>query len=222
MRRPLQRSDGGATLVEYALIVALVVVASFGAIQFLTNQSEAEVATQADCVSTRPPPPSCQPRAVTTAPPASSPSTPTSTIPADTTTTTESTTTTTTTTTTAPPPATTPPPATAPPSYELSLTTTTGRAGASQNWSAEVSPIVTNASNGIVAGVEVRFSWAAGSNTGQGICVTGPDGRCGPSRIPASGNLNGSSVTSVQLSGFTVAGRPVQMAADPVIIRRPW
>jgi Flp pilus assembly pilin Flp len=218
MRRPLQRSDGGATLVEYALIVALVVAASSGAIQFLTDQSEAEVATQADCVSTRPPPPSCQPRAVTTAPPASSPSTPTnptSTIPADTTTTTESTTTTTTTTTT-------PPPATTPPSYELSLTTTTGRAGASQNWSAEVSPIVTNASNGIVAGVEVRFSWAAGSNTGQGICVTGPDGRCGPSRIPASGNLNGSSVTSVQLSGFTVAGRPVQMAADPVIIRRPW
>jgi Flp pilus assembly pilin Flp len=212
MRRPLQRSDRGATLVEYALIVALVVVASFGAIQFLTTQSEAEVATQADCVSTRPPPPSCQSRAVTDST--------TSTISADTTTTTESTTTTTTTTTTST--TTTTPPATTPPSYELSLTTTTGRAGASQNWSATVSPVVTNASNGIVGGVEVRFTWAAGSNSGQGICVTGADGSCGSSRIPASGNLNGSTVTSVQLSGFTVAGRPIQMVTDPVIIRRPW
>jgi hypothetical protein len=52
--------DAGATLVEYAVIVALLVVVSIPAINFLTDRADDQVAVQADCVSMRPPPPSCQ------------------------------------------------------------------------------------------------------------------------------------------------------------------
>jgi Flp pilus assembly pilin Flp len=53
------RHERGATLVEYALVFSLIAVASIGAVEFLTNQSEDEIANQADCVSNRPPPSSC-------------------------------------------------------------------------------------------------------------------------------------------------------------------
>jgi hypothetical protein len=57
----------GATMVEYALIGALLVVASIGAIEWLSGQSEAETEQQAECISARPPPPGCQiPSAATT------------------------------------------------------------------------------------------------------------------------------------------------------------
>jgi len=52
--------ERGATLVEYALIMALVVFAAVASIEFLTDRSDREVNNQADCVSMRPPPPSCQ------------------------------------------------------------------------------------------------------------------------------------------------------------------
>lgn len=58
--------DRGATLVEYALVFALVAVVSLGAVEFLTNQSEAEINNQAECVSRRPPPPECLLTAITT------------------------------------------------------------------------------------------------------------------------------------------------------------
>jgi hypothetical protein len=58
--------DRGATMVEYALVVALIVSVSATAIQGLTDASEDEVANEMDCVSTRPPPPSCQLRSVAT------------------------------------------------------------------------------------------------------------------------------------------------------------
>ncbi len=56
----------GATLVEYALVVSLLLVVSVGAIQGLEDNTEAEVANDFDCVSDRPPPPSCQRFALTT------------------------------------------------------------------------------------------------------------------------------------------------------------
>lgn len=56
----------GATLVEYALVFSLVVVAALGAIEFLDAQSRNEINNQADCVSMRPPPASCQLTAITT------------------------------------------------------------------------------------------------------------------------------------------------------------
>jgi hypothetical protein len=61
--------DRGAVLVEYALVLGLLLVGSFGTIQVLEQRSDDEVNHQADCISTRPPPPSCQPRTVTTPPP---------------------------------------------------------------------------------------------------------------------------------------------------------
>jgi Flp pilus assembly pilin Flp len=51
--------ERGATFVEYALVFSLVAVVSIGAVQFLTDRSEDEIANQADCVSSRPPPSSC-------------------------------------------------------------------------------------------------------------------------------------------------------------------
>lgn len=49
----------GATLVEYALVFSLLVVAALGAIEFLETQSSREINNQADCVSNRPPPSGC-------------------------------------------------------------------------------------------------------------------------------------------------------------------
>lgn len=51
--------DRGATLVEYALVLALLVVGSMGVINLLQASAENEVNNQADCVSMRPPPPEC-------------------------------------------------------------------------------------------------------------------------------------------------------------------
>lgn len=59
---PARRSqrERGATLVEYSLIFAFLVVIAVGSLQYLTTQAEEQVANQADCVATRPPPPACQ------------------------------------------------------------------------------------------------------------------------------------------------------------------
>lgn len=54
------RRDAGAGLVEYGLALALLVVGSIGAIQFLEDETEDELDNQADCIETRPPPDSCQ------------------------------------------------------------------------------------------------------------------------------------------------------------------
>jgi hypothetical protein len=79
-RRRRLGADRGAVLVEYAVVLSLLLVSSFGVIQLLDDKSRAEVNHQADCISTRPPPPSCQPRTVTTLPPSSIPPTSASTI----------------------------------------------------------------------------------------------------------------------------------------------
>lgn len=61
-----RRGERGATLVEYALVFALVAIVSIGAVEVLTDESESEIQNQADCVSQRPPPPECLIRAITT------------------------------------------------------------------------------------------------------------------------------------------------------------
>ncbi len=91
------RASRGATLVEYALGVALLVVASLVGLNFLTDSATTEANAQADCISTRPPPTSCVRKP---APAATTPTTPAPTV----------TSTTLTPTPTDPPPTTQPPP----------------------------------------------------------------------------------------------------------------
>jgi hypothetical protein len=52
--------ERGATLPEYALALAALVVAALGAIAALERASSEEVNNQAECVASRPPPPGCQ------------------------------------------------------------------------------------------------------------------------------------------------------------------
>ena len=54
-----QKRDTGATIVEYALGAALILVVGIGAFNFLSSEATQQANTQADCISTRPPPPSC-------------------------------------------------------------------------------------------------------------------------------------------------------------------
>ena len=49
----------GATLVEYALVLSLLVVGGLASYEYLSDAAEAEVENQADCVSDRPPPGDC-------------------------------------------------------------------------------------------------------------------------------------------------------------------
>jgi hypothetical protein len=60
--------------VEYALALALLVVACIGSLQYLEDETGEEVDNQAECISTRPPPPSCQIPAAAPAPDPSNPS----------------------------------------------------------------------------------------------------------------------------------------------------
>jgi Flp pilus assembly pilin Flp len=78
------RREKGATLVEYALIVALVVGVSIAGLNVLTSSASNEVASTADCVSKRPQPASC-----TTS--ATDPTTTVASVPASSTTTTTTT-----------------------------------------------------------------------------------------------------------------------------------
>jgi hypothetical protein len=57
-RREAMRSGAsrGATLVEYALVFALIAVVSLAALQFLSESASNEIENQALCVSDRPPP----------------------------------------------------------------------------------------------------------------------------------------------------------------------
>lgn len=61
LHRLFHRAKGerGASLVEYSLIFALVLVASVGATKYLSSQGSSQVANQANCISTRPPPTNC-------------------------------------------------------------------------------------------------------------------------------------------------------------------
>lgn len=62
-------------LVEYALVLALLLLGSVGAIRFLEGEMAQEVDDEAECMSMRPPPPGCQPQPVTTSTTVSGPTT---------------------------------------------------------------------------------------------------------------------------------------------------
>jgi len=87
------RGSVGATMVEYALVLALVVVPSVGAVKYFSTQSAKQTNNQADCIAKRPPTNSCQVIAITTTT-TTTPASTTSTAPATTTTTAAPTTTT--------------------------------------------------------------------------------------------------------------------------------
>lgn len=59
-RAPRRRVERGVALVEYALVLALFVGASAGAIRYLEDRTGDEVDNQAECISQRPPPTTCQ------------------------------------------------------------------------------------------------------------------------------------------------------------------
>lgn len=81
-REAIARSlDRGATLVEYALVVSLLLVGSLAAIDRVTEATSDEIGNQADCIETRPPRPECQlspvlPTTTTVPPPTSTPTPP--------------------------------------------------------------------------------------------------------------------------------------------------
>lgn len=54
------RRDRGIAVVEYALVISLLVLATVGAARFLEDETASEVDNQATCLSTRPPPVACQ------------------------------------------------------------------------------------------------------------------------------------------------------------------
>ncbi len=82
------RGTLGATLVEYAVILALFAVPAVGASAYLTTKARAATTTNADCISTRPPPVACQAPTITTSTTATTIATTTTTQPGSTSTTT--------------------------------------------------------------------------------------------------------------------------------------
>jgi hypothetical protein len=160
MRRHEQHDDAGVSLVEYALGIALIIVASLGAFQYLSNQASRQSQQQADCISTRPPPPSC----VRTPVPATTTST---TIdPASTT-------------TTLTPPSTDPPPTTTEPPR---ATVTPGAGVATRNpdnsWRIDAPITVTDPASAPVPGAVVTARVLLGTQPFVVQCTTDAAGTC--------------------------------------------
>lgn len=179
--------ERGATIVEYSLLVAAVVVVSLGAIQNLQDNSEAEVANEFDCVSERPPPPTCQKRAVTTTTSTTISATTSTTAPVETTTTTEvSTTTTTVATTTTLPGATT---TTAAPAVTTAVWSDSGVSTSPRgsSWSARSRLAIRNAADQDIIGAVVEVEMVDTKNNSSSnddtvlssyTCTMRSSGRC--------------------------------------------
>jgi hypothetical protein len=58
--------ERGATLVEYSLVVAVLLVGSIAATQFLEDKGEEQTLNEVECISSRPAPVSCQIPAIVT------------------------------------------------------------------------------------------------------------------------------------------------------------
>ena len=226
MELPSRRRDRGATLVEYALILALVVVGAVASIQFLTNQSEAEVANQADCVSTRPPPPSCQARAVTTSTTAVPPET-TTTLAPETTTTTEATTTTTTTPSTTTPSSSTTSTTLGPVEVGLSLRPEAEGCWyfGCDTWTVDATVTATRSGAPVSGAAVVRYrtlNWAWTGSTWSDwssvSCTVGGSGTC-TRTIPPGGDWDWW-VTAAEVEVISFDGAPVTGAGTRV--DRPW
>ena len=221
--KPTRSHERGATLVEYVLIVAVLVGGSLVAVRYLTSEGSAEVASQADCVATRPPPQSCLRPVLTTTTTVVTPSTSTTEAPTTTTTAAPTTTTTapagTTTTTAAP-------------------TTTTTTAPARQwegdaRFDNDVRPHVPERANGqwyfrvdislddargyddtnVV--VEVRYTITDPVNGGTGVvtCTTDGNGDC-LLRVPGGNSSFAANVNSVRIEFVTIDGMRAPNGAD--------
>ena len=148
-----RRPERGATMVEYALVLVLLVGGSVVAIRTLEAASEDEVANEASCVETRPPPAACQIPAVTTS----------TTLPPD-----PSSTTTT---------------VALPPPLQLAFvnSSATADAGTPAGWYTQLELEVSD-TGGPVEGSSVRIGFQvivpAGSQPFYSNCLTGSDGQC--------------------------------------------
>lgn len=192
----------GATLVEYALLTALILGVSLVGVRALSASATDEVATTSDCVSQRPQPASCSASAVdvtsTTAAPVSSSST----------------------TTTAPQAATT---TTAAPPTTVAPTTTTTQAPTTTTteaptWSGEIKSFDTKKdkknikvsvevepSSGSVENLEVVFSYRfSNGTTGTKKCTTDEDGKCSTS-FPTPKSWDTVVVTIDSIAGLAVS-----------------
>lgn len=167
-RENSERRERGATIPEYALLVALFVVSSLGAINFLSAEGEEETQNQADCVAERPPRASCQVPAIITTTSSVVPSTTASTSP-------PGTGTTSTTGSTAP--------TTAPPPNEFAWSPATGPVAndddADGYWTVDSGFAVTDADSNPVEGAVVKVRWRLpGGQTFPQQCTTAADGTC--------------------------------------------
>lgn len=159
------RRQRGATIVEYALALTLLVIGVFAGAKFLERSAAREVNNQADCVSMRPPPPpvtdasgevvsGCQVRAVTTS----------------------------TSITSAPTTAPAPPPPPTPADAGFAGTTTSG--SFTTSWSATTTVSVTGGGTPVEDAdvvLRIRLNDTAGNPTGStffGSCTTGGSGTC--------------------------------------------
>lgn len=188
------RADVGATFVEYALVFVVMVVGSLGIAQFLTNWGSSEVASQADCVSQRPPPPSCQVRVAT-------PTTSTTSLGVTTTTAAPPTTTTTTTT----------PSTTAPRPPTLSTATSVGRPG---TYNGVTTTITLLSGPNPVSGATVIIRYEAVANgvsvTFEVSCITSATGTC-----EARFDSPYDDTTSIQVTVYEVRSNPPPGAYPP-------
>ncbi len=186
-RRPDRgmRSDRGASLVEYGLGVALIVVASLVAMNFLSTSAADQAAKESDCISSRPPPASC----VRT--PVPGVTTPTSTaVPP--------------TSTTLTPPSTDPPPTTAPPpqsSLTAGVATLTVRGDGTWVISAPVT--VKDRADAPVAGAVVTARIILGRQPILVECTTDAAGTCALVVDPIP-----TDVTSATLTVVAVVSNP--------------
>lgn len=207
-----RRFERGATMVEYVLIVSLVALGGLVTVRFLTDQGSAEVADQADCVSTRPPPPSCIRPIVSTTTTVVAPTTSTTEAPTTTTTAAPTTTTTAapaTSTTTSPAPTTT----TAAPRFSGSASWRgAGQAYESGNggrWYARAELRIRDDRDQNVRNAVVVVRWTiidpVNGGTGTSECTTGGDGRC-EVRVPSGNSSFTGGIGTIRLEIITING----------------
>ena len=206
-RRHLPGSERGATLVEYALIVALMVVTSLGAIKSLERNADTYYDTTSSRIGALPTTSGGAPTGT------SIPGSSSSTTAAPTTTTTAAPTTTTaapTTTTTAAPTTTTAAPTTttsttaAQQSYVSATSDTSDPVGS--GWRPAVTVTIKNKTTGAAisgAGVTVTFKRTNGTTLGTNSCTTTASGQC---EAQISGVSN--TITSVVATVTNVTSSP--------------
>jgi hypothetical protein len=170
-RNRWRNRDRGATLVEYSLITALVLVGSLGAIELLTERGQEETDRQVDCVAERPPRASCQIPAIVTTTTAMPPSTPTS--------------------------APEPPPL----PTEASVSDVTTEDLGDGNWSATVTFTVAEVDSDDIPGppydgAVVNVAWQVpGFPPVAGSCTTNSDGECSVTFVPTELSPTAGTVT---------------------------